>query len=155
MFSLVLWKTYNQILLAHKARFPGDSQSLCIPRLGSLRWGSKLTIMWELLWYYCSPLCGSPTWQVWDLIWSWLHPSYHLTRNSLFLDMGYLLLVSSSILLLMVVQPLVAILVLSSLVEEMSAYPSTPPSSTHTFACLFQTTPNLLLPGIVQGSACL
>ena len=43
LFSLVLWKSYNQILLAHKARFPGDSQSLCIPRLGSLRWGWKLS----------------------------------------------------------------------------------------------------------------
>ena len=31
---------YNQILLAFKTRFPGDSQSLCqIPRLGSLMWG--------------------------------------------------------------------------------------------------------------------
>ena len=22
----------------------------------------------KLLWYYCSPVCGSPTWWVWDLI---------------------------------------------------------------------------------------
>ena len=37
LFPLVLWKVYNQILLA---RFPGDSQSLCwIPRLASWVWG--------------------------------------------------------------------------------------------------------------------
>ena len=22
----------------------------------------------EILWYYCSPVCGSPTWRVWYLI---------------------------------------------------------------------------------------
>ena len=38
----VLWKPYNQIPLAFKVRFPGDSQSLCqIPKLGSLTWGSE------------------------------------------------------------------------------------------------------------------
>ena len=43
LFPSVLWKAYNQILLAIKARFPRDSQSLCIiPRLGSLTWDSKL-----------------------------------------------------------------------------------------------------------------
>ena len=37
LFPPVLWKSYNQIPLAFKVRFPGDSQSLCwIPRLGSL-----------------------------------------------------------------------------------------------------------------------
>ena len=42
LFPSVLWKAYNQIPLALKARFPGDSQSLCrIPRLGSLTWGSE------------------------------------------------------------------------------------------------------------------
>ena len=34
------------------------------------------TILWELLWYYCSAVCGSPTWHVWDLILPWLHTSY-------------------------------------------------------------------------------
>ena len=38
----VLWKSYNQILLALEARFPWDSQSVCqIPRLGSLTWCSE------------------------------------------------------------------------------------------------------------------
>ena len=42
LFHLVLWKAYNQILLALKARVPGDSLSLFqIPRLGSLMWGSE------------------------------------------------------------------------------------------------------------------
>ena len=46
-----------------KVRFPGDSQSLCpIPGLGSLTWCSEPSLtMGELLWYYCSPVCVSPT----------------------------------------------------------------------------------------------
>ena len=37
LFPPVLWKSYNQILLAFKARFSGDLQSLCqVPRLGGL-----------------------------------------------------------------------------------------------------------------------
>ena len=44
----VLWKSYNQIPLVFKVRFPGDSQTLCqIPRLGSLMWGSQLSKQWE------------------------------------------------------------------------------------------------------------
>ena len=40
LFSQVLCKFCNQILLSFKVRFPGDFQSLCrIPRLGSLIWG--------------------------------------------------------------------------------------------------------------------
>ena len=43
LFPLVLWKSYNQILLGFKVRFPEDSQSLCcILRPGSLTWGSDL-----------------------------------------------------------------------------------------------------------------
>ena len=68
--SPVLWKSYNQISMAFKVRFPGDSQFLCqIPRLGSLTWFSKPSQQWgELLCYYSSTDCGSPTWWVWDLI---------------------------------------------------------------------------------------
>ena len=66
----VLWKTYNQIPLALKARFPGDSQFLCwIPRLRILTWGSEPSQQYENFFkYYCSPVCGSPTQQVWVLI---------------------------------------------------------------------------------------
>ena len=50
LFPPVLWKACNQILLTLKARFPGDSQSLCqIPRLGSLTWRSEPSQRWENL----------------------------------------------------------------------------------------------------------
>ena len=71
------------------------------------------TTVGELLWYYCSPACGSPTHWIWDLILLWLCPFYHLT-------------VASS--LSLVVQQLVVILVL--LQEEMSTCSSTPSSWT-------------------------
>ena len=49
------------------------------------------TTAWELLWYYCFPVCGSPTRWVWDLILSWLHPSYCLAEaSSLSLDVEHL-----------------------------------------------------------------
>ena len=120
------WKSYNHIPLTFKARFPGDSQSLCqIPRLGCLFWGLAPL---QVLWYYCSPVCGLCTWRMWDLILSWLPPSYHVTEASpLSLNTGYLFQGrGSSILLSIVVQQPVAILVFSQ--EKMSTCPSTPPS---------------------------
>ena len=63
--SPVLWEFYNQIPLASKVKFPGGSQSLCqIPRLGNLLWALEdvLLTVQKLLWYNCSPICGSPTW---------------------------------------------------------------------------------------------
>ena len=48
LFSPVLWKSCNQILLTFKARFSGDSSSHCqTPRLGCLMWGSELSLQWE------------------------------------------------------------------------------------------------------------
>ena len=48
------------------------------------------TAVGELLWYYCSPVSGSLTWQLLDLILLWLHPNYHLIPLSyLSLDMRY------------------------------------------------------------------
>ena len=87
VFLPVLWKSCNQILLAFKVRVLGNSQSLCwIPRLGSLMWGSEPS---QLLWYYCSPVCGPPTQWVRGLILLWLCPSYHLViASSLSLDIG-------------------------------------------------------------------
>ena len=42
LFPPVLWKSYNQISVAFKIRFPVDPLSLCwITRLGSLMWGSE------------------------------------------------------------------------------------------------------------------
>ena len=74
--------------------------------------------------YYYSPVCGSPIWWVWDLILSLVSPSYYLAAaSSLSLDLWYLFMVDSSVLLSMAVQQIVAILVL--LQEEMSTYLST------------------------------
>ena len=48
LFPLVLWKSYNQISLAFKARFSRDSQPLCqIPGLESLTWDSEPSQQWE------------------------------------------------------------------------------------------------------------
>ena len=105
VFPPVLWKSYNQIPLAFKARFPGD------PQAGKPDMGFRTyTTMGELLWYYFSPICGSPTDGLWDLILSWLCPSYHLAAaSSLSLDVQYLFLVGSSTLLSVVVQQVVAL----------------------------------------------
>ena len=44
----VLWKSCDQTQLAFKARFSGDSSSCCqTPRLGSLTWGSELSLLWD------------------------------------------------------------------------------------------------------------
>ena len=91
--------------------------------------------MQALLWYYCSPICGSPTWQVQDLILLSLCSSYHpVTASPLCLDEFMLFLVGSSVFLLMVVQQLVAILVLW---QKMSAHPSTLPSWTNPILSYF------------------
>ena len=48
LFPPVLWKSYNQILLAFKVRFLGNCQShFWIPQLGSLTWGSEPSQQWE------------------------------------------------------------------------------------------------------------
>ena len=132
LFPPVLWKPYNQSLLAFSTRFPRNSQSLCwISRLGSLKWCSELSQQCENffgiivlqsmghspgryeIWFYgdCTPaiilqpllLC---LW-TWDIFFWWVP-------------------VSSCCWL--VVQQLVAILVLSQ--EEITTCPSTLPSWT-------------------------
>ena len=48
LFSPILWKSCRPIPLSFKAKFPGDSQSLCwIRRLGSLTWGLGPSQQWE------------------------------------------------------------------------------------------------------------
>ena len=48
LFPPVLWNSCDQTLLAFKARFTGGSSSRCqTPRLGSLTWGSELSLLWE------------------------------------------------------------------------------------------------------------
>ena len=97
--------------------FPGWEAWCAVQNLHTVR---------KLLWYYCSPVCGSPTQLVWDLILLWFCPSYHLgAASSLSLDVGYRFLVGSGILLSMRVQWLLVILVL---LQEMSTHSSTLPS---------------------------
>ena len=61
-FPSVLWKFYNQISLAFKVRFLGDSPAPLLysqavnPDMGF----RTFTTVGKLLWYYCSPVCGSP-----------------------------------------------------------------------------------------------
>ena len=83
---------------AIKFCWPSKSDSLGIPfpSLDPQPWnpdrGPRIfTTVQDLLWYYCPPVCWSPTQWVWGLILSWLCSSYHLTETSpLSLDMGYL-----------------------------------------------------------------
>ena len=97
LFPSVLWKSCNQIPLAHKVRFPRNSQSLSqIASLGSLKWGSEpsqvrktffgiivLQFVVHLpcgygIWFY--PVCASPTilWQLllcfctWSIFFLWV-----------------------------------------------------------------------------------
>ena len=67
LFPPVLWKSCNQIPMVFKARFPWGSQSLCqVPRLGSLMCGSEpLQLFFGII---VSPVCGSPTRRVSELI---------------------------------------------------------------------------------------
>ena len=47
LFPPVLSKSCNQILLAFKVRFSGNSSSRCrTPRLGSLTWGPEPSLQW-------------------------------------------------------------------------------------------------------------
>ena len=61
------------------------------PQVGKPDMGLRtFTPVGGLLWYNCSPVCELPTQWLWDLILSWLCPSYYLNMASpLFLDMGY------------------------------------------------------------------
>ena len=71
LFLPVLWSSWSQALLAFNVKSSVGSSSWCpIPWLGSLMWGSELSFT---LWYNYFIVCGSPTWQVWDLITSWKH----------------------------------------------------------------------------------
>ena len=123
LFPLVLWKSCNQILLAFKVRFPGDSQSLCpIIRLGSLTWGSEPSQQWEnffgiiVLQFVIHPPAGI------GLDYIVIVPFLPSCSGFLFV-FGHgvsFFLVGSSVLLWMVV--------ISVLLQEESASPSTPPS---------------------------
>ena len=96
--------------LVIKSYWPSRSDSLGIPRhfvrsqAGKPGVGFRtLTRVGKLLWYYCSSICHPPGGHgIWLL---WFCPSYYLTvASSLSLDVGYLFLVGSGVLLLVVVR---------------------------------------------------
>ena len=65
----VLWKPYNQIHWPSRPHSLGILNPLLDPKAGMPDMGFRtFTTVAELLSYYCSPLCGSPTQRVWDLI---------------------------------------------------------------------------------------
>ena len=100
VFSLQDWSLCfpqscgNPIIKSH---WPSRPHSLGIliplwdPKAGMPDVGFRtFTTVAELLLYYCSPVCGSPTQRVGDLILSWLHPTYCLAvASSLSLDVEY------------------------------------------------------------------
>ena len=66
----VLLKPCSQIPLAFKVRFSGNSSSRCqTPQAWKPDVGLRtFTPVGGLMWYKCSPVCESPTQQLWDLI---------------------------------------------------------------------------------------
>ena len=93
LLPLVLLKSCSLIPLDFKVWFSRNSSSRCqTPKLGSLMVGLRtFTPVGGLLWYKCSPVCESPTQQLWYLVLLWLHPSYHLiVASPLSLDVWYL-----------------------------------------------------------------
>ena len=89
VFPPVLLMSCNQILLAFKVWFCGNSSSHCrTPRLGSLTWGSEPSLQWVDfcgiivlqfvshppssygIWFYCD--CAPPTVSLWLLLCLWL-----------------------------------------------------------------------------------
>ena len=73
LFSLVLWKSYNQILLAFKVRFPGDSQ-VRKPDLGSepsQQWENLLVLLFFSLWVTYQRVWDMKQWLLLCL-WTWV-----------------------------------------------------------------------------------
>ena len=105
LFLPVLWKSCDQIPLAFKVRFPGDSQRLCQIRwLGSLTWGSEPLQQWRtslVLFFYSLWVTHLVGIRFHFIV---LCPSYHLAKASLSLNLGifFFFLVGSSVLLSMV-----------------------------------------------------
>ena len=134
LFPPILWKSCNQIPLAFKVRFSGNSFSCCQTlTLGSLTWGSESSLQWEKFCdiidfqFVSSPPddyvilfnhdCTPPTISLQLLLCLWIH--------------GTSFSVGSSIFLSIMVQQFVVIPVLS---QGVSAQPSTLPSWTNSRA---------------------
>ena len=74
--SPVLWKFCNQIPLAFKVRFPGDSLTLCqTPRLGNQLWALELL-------HQCETFSGRPS----LISKTWVRPSVVLYCSHLFIS---------------------------------------------------------------------
>ena len=87
--------SYGSLVIKSHCASRSDSLGIPSPFVGSSGWEAWhgfqtfATVRYFFL-YYCSPVCGSPTWWGWDLILSWLCPSYSLAAaSSLSLDVGY------------------------------------------------------------------
>ena len=131
LFPPVLSKSSNQILLAFKIWFSGNSSYRCwTPRLGSLMWSSEPSFQWVdfcgiiVLQFVSLPLIGYGIWFYCD----YAPPTISLQLLLCLSRCGISFLVSSSVFLSMIVQQLVVIPVFSQ--EGVSACPSTPPSCT-------------------------
>ena len=131
LFPPVLLKSCNQIPLASKVWFSGNSSSHCwSPRLGSLPWGSEPSLQWvdfcgiSVLQFVSHPPSGNGIWFYCDCA-----PPTVSLRLLLRLWCGVSFLVCSSVFLSMTVQQLVVILVFSQ--EGVNTRPSTPPSCTN------------------------
>ena len=71
--------------------------SLSGPQVGEPDMGFwTFTTVGELLWHYCSLVCGLHTLQLWDLTLLWLCPYCLAVASSLSLDVEYLFMVGSS-----------------------------------------------------------
>ena len=72
LFPLVLWKSCNQIQLAFRVRFSGDSFSCWTPRLRRWMWGSDPSQQWEhffyiiVLQFVVHPPGGNEIWVCYD-----------------------------------------------------------------------------------------
>ena len=92
LFCPVLWRPCTQVSLAFKAKCFGDSSSQCqTVRLGSLTWGSGLSLFWDNL---CDVIIfhfvGGPP-SKFGILFSWKCPSCHLIMApSLSLNAKYL-----------------------------------------------------------------
>ena len=113
--SLILWEFLSPLL---------------DPQVGKRDSGLRtFTPVDGLLWYNCSPVCDSPTQQLWDLTLLWLRPSTMSLQLLLCLWMWGIFFGEFSVFLLMIVQQLVVILLFSQ--EGVRARPSTLPSWTN------------------------
>ena len=92
LFPPVLWNSCSQFPVAFEVYSLGIPPPVAGPP-GWEAWpgAQNLHSMSGLLWYKCSPVCESPTQELWHLILLWLRPSYHLIVASPFsLDVWYL-----------------------------------------------------------------